>query len=333
MYGTCTDIGGGADLNGTEYSLAHISLRWMIKELLIAPNAKVIWNEDDPRFAELGIVLHPTDSPSTVSVNNKRDSAGLESNTGRFQASSDDNALQPLLKSEYAEPDDAPSPYLPVNTREEDMLAPMHDALKTDPSWWPLEFLPFIIASQDPNDRWKNHIRYVLSAATHIHIWRTHPAFTLYSTIQHFRFIAPMTLRVFTLSSYIISLINRSNTFFYFLCPHQYLTCTRINLFRGRTIEPPPSPISSPNARDSHDSRGANISSAPTLWHVSVRDRMNASPAALHAAAKDRQTQDKLKKKSTRGSSWSWTWKIEKKQKTYVPRARLDGGGEPVFVR
>lgn len=73
---TLADIGGGSTPNDTRYALSNIPLQWMIKEILLA-NAKsssfasnddgtsddggpgILFNEDDPRFKELGIVLHP----------------------------------------------------------------------------------------------------------------------------------------------------------------------------------------------------------------------------------------------------------------------------------
>lgn len=144
----------------------------MIKEILIAPEgAGIIWNEDDPRFAELGIILHPGPSPS-ISISEAHGSksfritgAGDHSRSGTLHHTKDvSNAAtlaEPQFKVTYTEPDDAPSPCLPVNAREEDVVAPMFNALKVEPAWWIVEFLPFIISTQDENDRWKNRIRCV----------------------------------------------------------------------------------------------------------------------------------------------------------------------------
>ncbi|KAF8323207.1 hypothetical protein DL93DRAFT_654962 [Clavulina sp. PMI_390] len=259
--GCHTDIGGGSDLGGIDYSLAHISLRWMLKEILIAPDgAGILWNESDPRFAALGIVLNPSATPS-IATN------GQGSRPSSGPTHSDYSAIAPLLRATPGsyEPDDAPSPHLPVDVRREDMLSPIHDALKEDPGWWIVEFLPFILASQKADDVWKNHIR--------------------------------------------------------------------VNLFRGRTIEPPPSPETSPNSRDSDDPdhRGANITTAPALFHVSVRERIEATAADLSAAAKIRADEDYALQHN--GKKRGWQLFGSTKTGKYTPRAHLEGGGKPVFVR
>lgn len=59
---------------------------------------------------------------------------------------------------------------------------------------------------------------------------------------------------------------------------------------------------------------------------------MQTSAGELHAAAVARKEHD-YELKHGRGRRVSWRWGIERKHKKYVPRARLEGGGEPVFVR
>ena len=50
----------------------------------------------------------------------------------------------------------------------------------------------------------------------------------------------------------------------------------RINFFRGREIPPPPAEGTPNSSSDHKDNRGVNISPDVTLFHVSVRERMNA---------------------------------------------------------
>lgn len=164
------DVGGGSDLNGTQHALAHIALRWMIKEILISPDgAGIVWNEDHPLFGELGVVLHPA-SGSMLKSSNSDGSQSFEAEDssrsdlqphGREIPGAADLTDHLVNKNTSTEPDDAPSPYLPVNARPEDVVSPMHDKLKTSPAWWLLEFLPFITSKQDENDQWENNVRYV----------------------------------------------------------------------------------------------------------------------------------------------------------------------------
>lgn len=58
---------------------------------------------------------------------------------------------------------------------------------------------------------------------------------------------------------------------------------------------------------------------------------MQASGKELHAAAVARKEHD-YELKHGKGSRPFWRWSIGGMHKKYVPRAKLEGGGEPVFV-
>lgn len=145
----------------------------MVKEILIASHAGILWNEDDPRFAQLGIILHPkddafkTESTSPISASEPGPSNGNGSQTIDIESSPPSHDITTPVdyvgsddaEIDRCEPDDAPSPHLPVDAREEDVLAPIHDPLETVPAWWIIEFLPFVSAKQVPNDIWTNRAR------------------------------------------------------------------------------------------------------------------------------------------------------------------------------
>lgn len=158
--GNFSDIGGGTVPNDTQYSLCHISLRWMIKEILIAPHAGILWNEEDPRFAQLGIVLHPK-SDDTISESAPSNGDGSWTQTVGSSSQNTTTLTDNLESGDHYEQDDSPSPHLPVDARKEDVVAPIHDPLKTTPGYWLLEFLPLISSKQDPDDRWRNGVRCV----------------------------------------------------------------------------------------------------------------------------------------------------------------------------
>jgi hypothetical protein len=89
-----------------------------------------------------------------------------------------------------------------------------------------------------------------------------------------------------------------------------------------------PSRMLSLNSRESSDKRGAKITTAPALWHVSVLQRMRTSPEELRAVAVA-----VGRKESAFWRCYAGELGSEVSRKPYVPRAKFEGGGEPVFVR
>ncbi|KAF8323141.1 hypothetical protein DL93DRAFT_2070644 [Clavulina sp. PMI_390] len=243
--GCHADIGGGSVPSHTKWALENIPFRWMIKEILEAQPGIIF--RDDPRLAEMGIYIDPEvrrqDSTSssttrTPAVGSPERPEDPSARTYSAEPGGPEGKAAVVLGPDPPEPDDSPSPYMPVDARHQDVTAKMNDELASNPFWIPLEFLPFVTSYQDEDDVWHNRIRF--------------------------------------------------------------------NLFRGRRIQPPPSP-SNPNSQSSPDPRGANISSAPALFHISVKQRMEAD---LEVSADGKG-----------------------KKKKYKPRARLMSSGEPVFVR
>lgn len=147
------DIGGGSVPNGTKYSLENISLQWMIKEILEAQPG--IMFRDDPRLADLGILLNPK-AGHEIQVS----TAALQ----RAKRPTTDGAHNANVgaDSDPPEHDDLPSPYLPVDARPQDVSSPISDKLK-NPVWWFLEIFPFVTGYQDSDDVWHNHLRHVNS--------------------------------------------------------------------------------------------------------------------------------------------------------------------------
>ncbi|QRW15054.1 choline transport protein [Ceratobasidium sp. AG-Ba] len=131
--GCHSDVGGGEELNTAKYALSNISLRWMVRQIILA-QCGIHFNQAALR--EMDIPL------PTLSF-------------GRI----DPNAV-------YSYEPDAAAVKEAREREENDALAPIHDALK-NPLWWPLEFFPLIHSYQDEDGKWHRSFRLNLFRARH----------------------------------------------------------------------------------------------------------------------------------------------------------------------
>ncbi|KAF8338082.1 uncharacterized protein EI90DRAFT_3041523 [Cantharellus anzutake] len=177
--GCHSDVGGGSVANDSKVALSNIPLRWMIKEILEADTG-IIFN-DDPRLAELGIVLNP---PPIVTANIAESTSHVDETTPlrprmdvhtTTQYTAPDSTLEFVLENKdnltatrealprdtdaRLELEDLPSRHLPDDIHEEDVVTSMHDELKADPLWWILEFLPFLRSKQKADGEWVSYPR------------------------------------------------------------------------------------------------------------------------------------------------------------------------------
>jgi hypothetical protein len=145
--GCHTDVGGGAVDNTVHYSLAEISLRWMIKQVFLSQCGIIFDSEAlgkttivppialaalSPQFefkeaeAEVGVVL-PTLRASP--------SSSGESGDVQYIIRREDVAEQAWV-------------------RKQDIRADINDKLKIKPAWWLLEYLPMKFARRQTDGRW-----------------------------------------------------------------------------------------------------------------------------------------------------------------------------------
>jgi len=171
------DVGGGNVTNETKIALSNVPLRWMIKEILEADTG-IIFN-NDPLLEELGIVLHPKAKAPATENGSSSDvsvpaSSGIKTYTAT-QHTKPDTTLEYVLAhkkdltatpdelpndlSARLELDDLPSKHLPDEIGKEHALATAHDTLVTSPSWWLVEFLPFLRSKQNAEGKWVSYPR------------------------------------------------------------------------------------------------------------------------------------------------------------------------------
>ncbi|KAG9101439.1 hypothetical protein FS749_006943 [Ceratobasidium sp. UAMH 11750] len=126
--GCHSDVGGGEELNTAKHSLSNISLRWMVRQIILS-QCGIQFNQK--ALKEMDIPL------PTLSF-------GRSNLDAAFHYEPDAEAVREAKERE-----------------EQDALAPMHDALK-DPLWWPLEFFPIVHSYQDENGKWHRSFRLVV---------------------------------------------------------------------------------------------------------------------------------------------------------------------------
>ena len=126
------DVGGGAVRNGEPHSLAHISLRWMIRQCYLA-NTGIVFLHDklfdiglDPEILEPDVLDRLTQEPLSIELLR---AAVRRKDADSLYAEAIESGEDPLLIAQLKE-----------NYRDlVDVLSPIHDALREQRAWWLLE--------------------------------------------------------------------------------------------------------------------------------------------------------------------------------------------------
>ncbi|KAF9644334.1 hypothetical protein BDM02DRAFT_3213730 [Thelephora ganbajun] len=135
FVGCHADVGGSAVEDTVRYSLADISLRWMVKQVILSQcgirfDAAALKRADiDVATIALAGAVLPT-SPSSSGGNG---SGGYITRKGKERDVEEQNW-----------------------PREEDVLADIHDELKIHPLWWILEIVPMKFKWQEADGTWKS---------------------------------------------------------------------------------------------------------------------------------------------------------------------------------
>lgn len=147
------DVGGGVVENTVPYSLADISLRWMVKQVYLSQCGIIF---DTGALGKANIV-----PPVVVTVpipRNKEEKLEVEAGV----------ALPTLRVSPSSSGEDSDGEYMVRREdvaeqtwiRKQDVLADIHDELKVKPAWWILEFMPMRLPRRKANGIWCFKWRY-----------------------------------------------------------------------------------------------------------------------------------------------------------------------------
>ena len=132
--GCHSDVGGGAVEDTVRYSLADVSLRWMVKQVILS-QCGIKFDAAALRRADIDvstIVLVGPTQPTVEQVWKKKSEAeaGASSQASPGSSGEDGSGECMLRKGKGKDVETQAWP------REQDVLADVHDQLKSQPLWW-----------------------------------------------------------------------------------------------------------------------------------------------------------------------------------------------------
>lgn len=158
--GCHSDVGGGAVEDVVRYSLADISLRWMVKQVIMS-QCGIRFDAAALRRADIDISNIVLDSHTQAVVEEVcRMEREAENVAGPSVSSGDSSGEDAVQKGKGKDSEEQNWP------QEQDVLSDLHDELKLQPMWWILEVMPMKFTWQDPDGNWKSKWGYAFKNAT-----------------------------------------------------------------------------------------------------------------------------------------------------------------------
>lgn len=155
MLKVLSDIGGGNVQDDITVSLAQITLRWMVEQV-IQSQCEILFNSDE--LARIGFTVPPLSRHPPVTP---RDQVLPDSNTNGISlvASGIETTRDATDTGAHVVPESPNEPKQPTSSLDiypehSDAIAPLFDELKISKLWWSLEILPCSNAWQDANGVW-----------------------------------------------------------------------------------------------------------------------------------------------------------------------------------
>jgi len=168
--GCHSDVGGGAVEDTVRYSLADISLRWMVKQVVLS-QCGIKFDETALRRADINIstiVLAGPAQPTVEQVWRRKSEAeaGVSSPSSPISHGDDTSGDYIIQKGKDRDIEAQTWP------QEQDILADIHDELKLQRMWWLLELMPMKFTWQEADGTWKSKWGYVPMGFAHL-VWQT----------------------------------------------------------------------------------------------------------------------------------------------------------------
>ncbi len=151
-----TDVGGGSVTDDTKISLSDITLRWMVREVVLAQcgvsfdqAALVRANIPDAIFTGVGMPLPKNAATTRDGATHPAKNVGLPS-----QSVPANGGTEPQRKV-LADPVDGSGSGSASDPLDVDVAAlqPIHDELQLKKAWWLLEILPLSYQYQDASGK------------------------------------------------------------------------------------------------------------------------------------------------------------------------------------
>jgi len=152
--GCHSDVGGGAVEDAVRYSLGDISLRWMVKQVILS-QCGIRFDAGALRRADIdvsNIVFPDPTQPTVEQIWRRKSEAESGTVSPALPGSSGEDGSGEYMIRKGKERDVE----LQTWPREEDVLADIHDELKSQPLWWLLELVPMKFTWQEADGTWKS---------------------------------------------------------------------------------------------------------------------------------------------------------------------------------
>jgi len=154
FVGCHSDVGGGAVEDTVIYSLGDISLRWMVKQVILS-QCGIRFDAEALRDADIDISTIVLPGPTQPTAEQMRRGppeaeAGAVSTASSGSSVEDSSGEYMIRRREERDLETRTWP------REQDVRAKIHDDLKTQPLWWILETKPMKFTWQEADGTWKS---------------------------------------------------------------------------------------------------------------------------------------------------------------------------------
>ena len=161
--GCHSDVGGGAVEDAVRYSLGDISLRWMVKQVILS-KCGIRFDAAALRRNDIDVSTIVLADPAQQTVEQlwkkeSEDEAVAASSTLLTPSEEGGSGENMIPKGKGKDVEEQVWP-------KEDVLADIHDKLKSKPWWWFLELMPMKFTWQGTDRTWKSMWGYVLTNAT-----------------------------------------------------------------------------------------------------------------------------------------------------------------------
>ena len=161
--GCHSDVGGGAVEDAVRYSLADISLRWMVKQVIIS-QCGIRFDAMALRRADIdisNIIIDGHAQPIVEKFWRREPESESEVSPTSPASPGENGSGEDMIQKGKGKGVEAQA-----WPQEQDVLTDIHDELKIQPMWWLLEIIPMKFVWQDPDGTWKSKWGYAFSNIT-----------------------------------------------------------------------------------------------------------------------------------------------------------------------
>ena len=157
--GCHSDVGGGAVEDTVRYSLGDVSLRWMIKQVVLS-KCGIRFDAAALERADIDVSTTALACPTQQTVDQlwKWKSEAVPAPSTLLAPSEEDGSEEDLIPKGKGKDDVAEV------WPQEDIMADTHDKLKSQPWWWILELVLMKFAWQEADGTWKSKLGYPVTS-------------------------------------------------------------------------------------------------------------------------------------------------------------------------